>query len=93
MSRHSLFASLFISLPLLAAAQEPSDIRALKLKDWTPKSMLVVKETKLDKPKFPAIDMHNHLGGGKGFLTPDRVGAYLEEINHVIQVVDEFEFK
>ena len=81
MSRHSLLASLFILLPLLATTQEPSDIRALKLKDWTPKSMLVVKETKLDKPKFPAIDMHNHLGGGKGFLTPDRVGAYLEEMN------------
>ena len=81
MSRHSFLASLLVLLPLLVAAQEPQDIRTLKLKDWAPKSMLVVKETKLDKPKFPAIDMHNHLGGGKGFLTPDRVAAYLEEMN------------
>jgi predicted TIM-barrel fold metal-dependent hydrolase len=78
--RYSLLVVLVL-LPWSLLAQEPQDIRALKLKDWTPKSMLMVKETKLDKPKFPAIDMHNHLGGGKAFLTPDRVGAYLEEMN------------
>ena len=62
-------------------AQPADDIRQLRLKDWTPKSMLIVKETKVDKPKFPAIDMHNHLGGGKQFLTAERVGRYLEEMN------------
>src|SRR5215210_6163561 len=82
MTRHLLLASLFFLVPWSAVyAQDQPDIRSLKLKDWTPKSMLVVKETKVDKPKFPAIDVHNHLGGGKGFLTPDRVGAYLEEMN------------
>lgn len=34
----------------------------LKLLDWQPRSQLVVKETKLLKPKFPVIDIHNHLG-------------------------------
>jgi predicted TIM-barrel fold metal-dependent hydrolase len=34
----------------------------LKLVDWQPKSQLVVKETKVLKPKFPVIDIHNHLG-------------------------------
>lgn len=37
------------------------DITELKLKDWKPKSMLVTKVTKVDKPKFPVIDVHNHL--------------------------------
>jgi predicted TIM-barrel fold metal-dependent hydrolase len=63
------------------AAQEEGNIRQLKLKDWQPKSMLQVKETMREKPAFPAIDVHNHLGGGKTFLTPERVGAYLEEMN------------
>jgi uncharacterized protein len=33
----------------------------LKLLDWQPRSMMVVKETRVVKPKFPVIDMHNHL--------------------------------
>src|SRR5262249_9013563 len=49
--------------------------------DWQPKSMLVVKSTTVDRPKFPAIDVHNHLGGGKRTLTPDRVAGYLAEMN------------
>jgi predicted TIM-barrel fold metal-dependent hydrolase len=76
-----LLSAILVLISPCVVAQEPQDIRALKLKDWSPKSMLQVKETKLDKPKFAAIDVHNHLGGGKGFLTPDRVAAYLEEMN------------
>lgn len=71
-----------------AAAQKTStppaaaeDIRELKLKEWAPRSMLAVKQTAVDLPKFPAIDVHNHLGGGKQFLSPDRVARYLEEMN------------
>ncbi len=30
---------------------------------------------------YPVIDMHNHLGGGKQFLTPQRVQRYLTEMN------------
>ena len=33
----------------------------LKLLDWEPVSQLVVKSTKVLKPKFPVIDIHNHL--------------------------------
>jgi acetyl esterase/lipase/predicted TIM-barrel fold metal-dependent hydrolase len=64
-------------------SEKPStdDIRALKLKDWSPKPMLVVKQTTVERPMFPAIDVHNHLGAGKSFLTPDRVGRYLQEMN------------
>jgi len=62
-------------------AQPPEDIRQLKLKDWQPRSMLVSKTTELERPMFPAIDVHNHLGGGKQLLTPERVGKYLAEMD------------
>ena len=83
MSWHFLVAA--ATLPLMAAAfaeaESPSDIRELKLKDWTPKSMLVTKVTKVDKPMFPVIDQHNHLGTGKASLTPERVAHYLAEMD------------
>ena len=63
------------------AAEPQDDIRELKLRDWQPRSMLVTKTTAVDRPKFPAIDVHNHLGTGKQTLTPDRVAGYLAEMN------------
>jgi predicted TIM-barrel fold metal-dependent hydrolase len=63
-------------------AQEPKeDIRQLKLKDWAPRPMLKTKASRVDKPAFPVIDVHNHLGGGKQTLTADRVAGYLAEMN------------
>jgi len=50
----------------------------LRLVDWQPKSNLVVKETYVTKPKFPVIDIHNHLRRG---LDPNRFQEYLEEMN------------
>ncbi len=50
---------------LAARAFSAEDIRDLKLRDWEPRSMLVVKETRVEKPAFPVIDAHNHLGGVK----------------------------
>jgi predicted TIM-barrel fold metal-dependent hydrolase len=52
-----------VMLVLLAQAmaygqEKPGD---LKLLDWRPKSQLVVKETVVMRPKFPVIDIHNHL--------------------------------
>jgi predicted TIM-barrel fold metal-dependent hydrolase len=64
------------SLPV-AAQDAAEDIKELKLRDWQPKSMLVTKVTQVNTPAFPAVDVHNHLGGGAKFLTPDRVQAYL----------------
>ena len=32
------------------------------LKDFRPKSQLVTQTTQVDKPRFPVIDAHNHLG-------------------------------
>jgi predicted TIM-barrel fold metal-dependent hydrolase len=62
-------------------ADESTDIRQLKLRDWKPRSMLVTKTTNVEKPMFPVIDEHNHLGTGKAFLTPERVKHYLDEMD------------
>jgi len=49
------------------AKQEPvaPEIKELKLRDWAPRSMLRTKLTRIDRPAFPVIDVHNHLGSGK----------------------------
>jgi predicted TIM-barrel fold metal-dependent hydrolase len=67
----------------LAAAEEPqgSDIKELKLRDWEPRSMLITKTTSVPTPAFPVIDVHNHLGGGRRALTPERVKRYLAEMD------------
>ena len=79
---------LLLTSPLLAAetgdwwaADPPGDIRELKLRDWEPQSMMVTKTTIVEKPMFPVIDVHNHLGGGKERLTPAVVKRYLTEMN------------
>ncbi len=57
------------------------DIRELKLRDWEPRTMLKTKTTIVEKPQFPVIDIHNHLGSGKEHLTPQRVEKYLTEMD------------
>jgi len=64
-----------------AIAEPPQDIRELKLREWQPKSMMVTKTTIVEKPRYPVIDVHNHLGGGKQQLTAARVERYLAEMN------------
>ncbi|MBN2289362.1 MAG: amidohydrolase family protein, partial [Candidatus Glassbacteria bacterium] len=60
-------------LPVLVAGQEPAG--ELKLLDWKPVSQLVVKETRVLRPKFPVIDIHNHLG------RLENTRKYLEEMD------------
>ena len=47
----------------------------LKLLDWRPQTMMVVKETKILQPKYPVIDVHNHL------RNLDNAQKYLEEMD------------
>lgn len=61
--------------------QGNGDIKDLKLRDWQPKSMLITRVTDIGVPAFPVIDVHNHLGGGKAELTPERVARYLAEMD------------
>ena len=64
-----------------AFAEQSGDIRELKLRDWQPRSMLKTRQSKVEKPAYPVFDVHNHLGGGKDFLTPERVQRYLAEMD------------
>ena len=63
------------------SAGQSGDIRELRLRDWQPRSMLKTKESVVEKPAYPVIDVHNHLGGGKDHLTSDRVRRYLAEMD------------
>ncbi|HUU29629.1 MAG TPA: amidohydrolase family protein [archaeon] len=58
MKKFCYIITLLLFLPVFVLAQASAD---LKLLDWRPKSQLVVKETKILRPKFPVIDIHNHL--------------------------------
>lgn len=83
MSNPRLFNVVWMAVFFLfgTGAMAADDIRDLKLRDWEPKSMLVTKTTILEKPRFPVIDIHNHLGSGRQFLTPERVQRYLMEMD------------
>jgi predicted TIM-barrel fold metal-dependent hydrolase len=72
---------LLFPMPNIALAQVKDDIKELKLRDWQPRSMLITKATNVATPAFPVIDVHNHLGGGKATLTPERVSRYLAEMD------------
>jgi predicted TIM-barrel fold metal-dependent hydrolase len=59
----------------------------LRLSDFEPRSMLRVKETRVERPKFPVIDFHTHLSWSPG---PGKEGgpefpARPEEILPVMQ--------
>lgn len=77
-----LFAAMVVAVGSLPAlADPPPDIKDLKLRDWEPRSMLKTKVTVVERAKYPVIDVHNHLGGGKDRLTPQRVQQYLDEMD------------
>ncbi|MBN2593314.1 MAG: amidohydrolase family protein, partial [Sedimentisphaerales bacterium] len=62
-------------------AQPTDDISELKLSGWQPRSMLKTKQSEIETPAYPVIDIHNHLGGGKDHLTHERVKNYLTEMD------------
>ena len=57
MNKQKIVLLFFLATTAFASAQTGD----LRLVDWQPQSQLVVKETKIMKPKYPVIDMHNHL--------------------------------
>jgi predicted TIM-barrel fold metal-dependent hydrolase len=76
-----LVLAVIVGFYSLGFAQQTDDIRELKLRDWQPRSMLKTKQSLVEKPAYPVIDVHNHLGGGKDRLTPERVKHYLAEMD------------
>ncbi len=65
----SLLFLVMSSIPNTSFSQD------LKLLDWQPKSQMIVGETKIIKPKFPVIDIHNHL------RDLDKTEHYLKEMD------------
>jgi predicted TIM-barrel fold metal-dependent hydrolase len=55
---------------------DPSD-QDLRLADFRPRSMLRVAAHRVDRPRFPAIDAHNHLGSPFGGDWQERSPAEL----------------
>lgn len=49
------------------------------LKDWAPKSSVVVPETSVPKAKYPAIDVHAHVNA----RTPEEVAAWVKTMDEV----------
>ena len=52
-----------------------SQVGDLRLLDWEPRSQMIVKETEIILPRFPVIDIHNHL------RNLGKTEEYLEEMN------------
>lgn len=61
----------FLCIPGMLFAQTGD----LRLVDWQPRSQMMVKETRIDKPKFPVIDIHDHL------RNLEKAEYYLEEMD------------
>ena len=66
---------LVIMVCFMMYAQLNAQSYDLRLVDWQPKSQMIVKETKILKPKFPVIDIHNHL------RRLENTEQYLEEMD------------
>jgi predicted TIM-barrel fold metal-dependent hydrolase len=62
-----------------SAPSEPADPH-LRLADFRPRSMLRVPEHPVDRPRFPVIDAHNHLGSPFAGDWPERTPAELEAV-------------
>ncbi len=64
---------------------------ALALKDYQPKSMLHVTETKVARSRFPAIDVHTHLSwakNGDGGVSRGEEMKFLAEPKDLLPVMD-----
>src|SRR5213593_4347617 len=57
----------------------------LPLSQWRPRPTLVVKETRIEKPRFPVVDVHNHVGR---WLSP--TSEWLaRDVSELIDALDE----
>ena len=72
MKSRSVFLLFCVLMVGFVQAQNEDNLR---LVDWQPKSQMVVKETMVVKPKFPVIDIHDHLRDMRNAQT------YLEEMD------------
>lgn len=68
----------------------PAD-QPLRLQDFRPRSMLHVKQTRVERPRFPVIDVHTHFtfakGGRKGAALDDAV-AFSTTAKDALAIMD-----
>jgi len=57
----------------------PGAMDSLALKDYAPKSSLLVSETQVAKAKYPAIDVHSHINA----KTPEEVRQWVRTMDEV----------
>ena len=72
-------------------AQSPSSGQALALADYEPKSMLHAQETRIERAKFPVIDVHTHITVSAKSQNGIDLGAeriYLAEPDELLRVMD-----
>jgi uncharacterized protein len=58
----------------------PGPMDAILLKDYAPKSSVVVPETRVTKAKYPAIDVHTHTSSAR---TPEEVADWVKTMDEV----------
>jgi hypothetical protein len=61
---------------------QPGPMDSILLKDYAPESSLVVKETRVAKARFPAIDVHSHSSQSR-IKTPQDVDDWVKTMDAV----------
>jgi uncharacterized protein len=59
--KHPVVFAILFFLALTLYGQD-KNLGSLRLLDWKPRSQLVVHKTEVHYPKYPVVDIHNHLG-------------------------------
>ncbi len=82
---HSTTAILVLTLAPLAHGQQSGNEEAVRqagevqLKDWKPKSSLIVPRTEIPKARYAAIDVHSHAYA----QTPEEVATWVRTMDEV----------
>ena len=77
-----IFVSICGSLllwPRVARTQQPAPAQSLTIEEYQPKSRLVVKEHRIERAKFPFIDIHSH----HWEVTPEYVDKLVREMDSI----------
>lgn len=95
MSRHCLNAVVLSAILAAGCRQAPPEasvkygvrvqsgpMDSILLKDYAPKASLVVPETRVEKARFPVIDVHSH-SKMNGIKTPADVAAWVKTMDEV----------
>ncbi len=60
-------------------SSQPGPMDNMLLKDWAPRSLVVTRETFVEKARFPVIDCHMHIYG----RTPEQVAEWVQTMDEV----------